>query len=204
MGGIVFGRYRQGKNGEVLPIRWRVLAVEYAKEKPKRALLITEKLIDCRRYHNRYEGITWAECDLKNWLNEIFFLEAFSNEECGKIDLTRNENPPGIYNTDGGEPTEDKVFLLSLGEAEKYFHSDRDRIAEGTPYVVNHYRQSEDYKFFGETTMGWWWLRSPGFGSHGAACVAPGGGVHGSGRNVGYGPVAVRPALWLNLESLNL
>ena len=199
MGGFVFGRYKQGKNGEVLPLRWRVLAVEYAKEKPMRALLITEKLIDCRRYHNEWKGITWAECDLKKWLNEVFFFEAFSAKERGKIDLTRNENPPNMeYNTDGGKPTKDKVFLLSLGEAEKYFHSDRDRVAEVTPYALNHYRQSKDYKILGEITMGWCWLRSPGYSSNYAACVLPGGGVIGLGP-VNYGRVAVRPALWLNL-----
>ena len=200
MGGIVFGRYRQGKKGEVLPLRWRVLAVEYEEEKPKRALLITEKLIDCRRYHNEFEPITWAECDLQKWLNEVFFFETFSAKERRRIDLTRNENPLNMkYDTDGGKPTEDKVFLLSLDEAKEYFHSNRDRVAEVTPYAVNHYRQSEDYKIFGETFMGWWWLRSPGHYRGSAAYVVPGGGVYDNGSNVDDDNVAVRPALWLNL-----
>ena len=195
MGGIVFGRYKQGKNGEVLPLRWRVLAVEYEEEKPKRALLITEKLIDCRRYHhNEWKGITWAECGIKKWLNEVFFFEAFSAKERRKIDLTRNENPFNMkYNIDGGKPTEDKVFLLSLNKTKKYFHSDRDRMAEVTKYAIT------QGSYFDEKGMGWWWLRSPGVSSLDAACVRPGGDVDDGGHNVRDGRVAVRPALWLNL-----
>ena len=188
---IVFGRYRQGKNGEVLPLRWRVLAV---KPKERQALLITEKLIDCRRYHKELKAITWAECDLQKWLNNEFVKEAFTEQERGKINLTKNKNPDNKrYETNGGENTEDNVFLLSLDEAETYFGSDIDRRAVGTEYTI------KQGLYLWDNGMGWWCLRSPGYNSHAAACVRPDGGVDDFGSPVSNDNVGVRLALWLNL-----
>ena|GEM_PF-1807797 len=208
---VAFGRYPQGKNGEVLPLRWRVLAINTDNH---RALLITEKLIDCRRYNNEWDEITWAECDLQKWLNNEFLKEAFTEQEREKIVLTSNKNPANKkYGTNGGEDTADSVFLLSLDEVESpdkaespndkkknfYFSGVIDRRAEVTPYALEQYRKSEDYKRCGEVTMGWWWLRAPGDYSSHAACVVPGGGVLDLGLYVSTAYVGVRPALWLNL-----
>ena len=188
---IEFGRYPQGAKGEVEPLRWRVLAVD---EKGKKALLVTEKLIDCCRYHNKSEDITWEGCDLRIWLNGNFLNSAFSEEESAKIGLTNNNNPDNPrYEIHGGNPTVDRVFLLSIDEAEKYFHRKRDRVAKVTKYAIN---QGSD---FDEKGMGCWWLRSPGFNRGLAAYVSSVGGVHWRGYRVHNVDVAVRPALWLNL-----
>ena len=45
---VTFGQYPQGANGEVQTMVWRVLAVENG-----RALLITDKLIDCLKYNEK-------------------------------------------------------------------------------------------------------------------------------------------------------
>jgi hypothetical protein len=194
---VEFGRYPQGAKGEVEPLRWRVLSVD---EKAGKALLITEKLIDYRRYHGRFTDITWEDCDLRRWLNRDFTNSAFNEEERKNIILTENLNPHNSeYGTYGGNSTKDRVFLLSIEEAKKLFHSDRDRMAEATPYTVNRYRLIDYYKRFGDEGMGWWWLRSPGHYSSSAARVRPGGGVNDYGRYVNIDDVAVRPALWLNL-----
>ena len=194
---VEFGRYPQGEKGEVEPLRWRVLAVD---EKGKKALLVTEKLIDCRRYHNKSEDITWEGCELRNWLNREFFNEAFHEEERVKVDLTRNMNPDNPrYKTVGGNSTADRVFILNFDEAEKNFQSDNDRISEVTSFALSRYRQSDDYKIFGETFIGCWWLRSPGNQSNKAADVYPDGYMFDFGDCVDYEYVAVRPALWLNL-----
>ncbi|MCR5090364.1 MAG: DUF6273 domain-containing protein, partial [Oscillospiraceae bacterium] len=47
----------------------------------------------------------------------------------------------------------------------------------------------------------WWWLRSPGLNSLVAASVSNDGSVLINGYNVTYDNIAVRPALWINLES---
>ena len=159
-------------------------------------LLITEKLIDCRAYHEQWTSITWEECDLRKWLNEDFFREAFTGEERQRIAVTPNLNPDNRrYHTRGGNPTDDRVFFLGIKEAESLFHSNRDRSSAITPYAKEQYRRNG----YGFDPSGWWWLRSPGgIGFH-ASNVAPGGVVHGLGDRVNYDDVFVRPALWLNL-----
>ena len=198
---VRFGRYPQGANGEVEPLVWRVLAVE-----PGRALLITEKMIDTKKY-NRYSngGVRWESCTLREWLNEEgkggFIGSTFSEKERVQIDLTHNENPDNPkYGTDGGGETEDRVFLLSIDEARKYFKNNADRIAVLTRYAVKEgaWAYNMDKLRNGEKT-GWWWLRSPGVFSDYAALVITDGDVHGYGRNVDGSGVSVRPALWLNL-----
>lgn len=186
---VEFGRYPQGSKGEEEPLFWRVLAVD---EKAKRALLITEKVIDCRKYHD--ESITWAECDLRKWLNEKFLETAFTEAERKRIAPAENENPANkAYWTAGGRSTKEKVFLLSIDEAERFFRSDGDRAAEATDFAGKQGVLTRDDR------MGWWWLRSPGFDSFDAACVGPDGGVIAYGHYVNSDLVGVRPALWLNL-----
>ena len=193
-GHIAFGHYRQGKDGELLPLRWRVLKIEN-----NRAFLITEKLIACRAYHQKYEYVTWAECDLRKWLEGDFLVEAFDGEERRRIAANPNENPDNVrYHTKGGCATVDIVFLLSLDEAETLFQSDCDREALATPYAKTKYYQSEYYKK-AEKMLIDWWLRSPGQYSYGAAFVKMWGEVGDNGVNVSDDSGFVRPALWINL-----
>ena len=192
-GHIVFGRYRQGKDGEVLPLRWRVLKIEN-----NRALLITEKLIACRAYHQRLEYITWEYCDLRKWLQGEFFEAAFDGEERGQI--AANENLDNArYHSKGGRATVDYVFLLSIGEAETLFHSNGDRKAVATPYALEQFYQLKTTKKYEEQPRDGWWLRSPGCQDTLAAFVVPWGGVHEIGDDVDIAGVFVRPALWINL-----
>ena len=53
------------------------------------------------------------------------------------IALTKVKNADNpAYKTEGREDTEDHVFLLSLGEAERYFEDDEDRRAFPMEYVI--------------------------------------------------------------------
>ena len=153
---------------------WRVLDVERETET---ALLIAEKPVCERPYHSKWTEITWEQCDLRKWLNEEYYEKTFSEEEKAAIlecELKNPDNPN--YGTKGGNDTRDKVFLLSIEEAEKHFMNDRDR-----------------------STGTWWWLRSPGRSGSDAA-VVNGGGVYYGGNGVIYRS-GVRPALKINLKS---
>ena len=188
---VEFGNWR----GE--PIAWRVLDIE-----DDRALLISEDVLELRQYDGleRYYGerlsdadidwnsvsITWADSEIRAWLNDDFLSEAFSAGERRAIRLSEISNPDNPkYGTLGGRDTEDRVFLLSIDEAERYFASSSDRIA----------------RYEGEAW--WWWLRSPGIGSSYAAIVSYNGDVYDDGYIV-YSNYGVRPALYINLESENL
>ena len=184
-----FGQYPQGANGDVQPIEWRVLAVENGM-----ALLITDKLIDYVKYFPAIANITWRTCTLRNWMNNDFLDEAFSLSEQEKIMTVTNPNPNNPkYGTIGCKPTQDKIFALSINEAEAYFRNDDDRKAYTTDYA---HSQGYDYKDRSE----YWWLRSPGDGRDYAASVDDNGSINQSGSVVDCISVAVRPACWLNLQ----
>ena len=97
------------------------------------------------------------------------------------------------WNAGGGRNTEDKVFLLSYAETEKYFNSDNDRICKTSAYMNTQRTNANEGGNCG------WWLRSPGFFINRAAIVSSDGSL-GSFNSVD-GKDAVRPVLWVNLES---
>ncbi|MDR3277844.1 MAG: DUF6273 domain-containing protein, partial [Oscillospiraceae bacterium] len=125
---------------------------------------------------------TWETSDIRKWLNGSFYSGAFSGGEKRGIAETTISNPYNAeWGTDGGNKTSDKVFLLSLDEAERYFSNDGDRAAN-----------------YGNDGA-WWWLRSPGAYVSGAAGVVGGGIVYDSGNYVFGYYGGVRPALYINL-----
>ena len=198
---ISFGRYYKNDDKTEEPLEWQVLAM-----KKDRMLIITRYSIDCKRYHESYENITWQDCTLRKWLNNDFINSAFNEEERDLILEVKNQNHDILnYNTTGVEDTLDKIFLLSIDEVQKYFKDDDARKCRHTPYAKMRGAYS-DHGFC------WWWLRSPGCNRRQAAIVCSGdrrcgsyfyhgGGVYAYGYYVDSGNGAARAALWLNLAS---
>lgn len=95
-----------------------------------------------------------------------------------------------------GNNTEDKIFLLSYADVDRYFDNYEDRICTPTDYAVS---QGADVRTLddGKTDAGWWWLRSPGETSSQASFVNVDGTRYTN--RVGNGYLAVRPALWIDL-----
>ena len=187
-GKVPFGQYPQGANGEVQPLVWRVLAVENG-----RALLITDKLIDYVKYNESLTNVTWETCTLRKWMNNDFISKAFSSDQQAQIATVTNQNSNNPeYGTKGGKPTQDKIFALSIEEANRYFSSNSDRKAYTTDYAHKRGSDSDD-------RSDWWWLRSPGDNSDDAAYVISYGDFDQRGSLVHNYQVAVRPAFWLNL-----
>ena len=153
---VYFGAYEQDNdtsNGKE-DIEWIVLAKENGK-----ALVISKYALDCQMYNSTYTGVTWETCSLRTWLNGSFLNNAFSADEQAKIATTNvsaDKNPQYDYNSHPGNATNDKVFLLSITEANKYFTSDSARACKGTEYC---YAQGA-YKY--SNGLCFWWLRSPG------------------------------------------
>ena len=190
---INFGRYPITKDGITQLISWRVLTNEGG-----RLLLISTHGIDCKQYHKKCVSVTWEQCKLRSWLNEEFLNTAFNREEQSIIlraNVSADKNP--TYYSDPGKATQDQVFLLSISEVNRYFKSDEDRKCMPTEYAV-----SNGCFVASVNKTCWWWLRSPGITSCRAARVGTGGSVGDFvGFNVDYDDGAVRPALWINLDS---
>ena len=166
---ISFGSYEQDNNTSngKEEIEWIVLAKEGNR------MLVTSKYgLDCQQYNTEDEDVTWETCTLRKWLNGTFLNDAFSGDERSQISMTKvtaDKNPE--YDTDPGKDTEDKVFLLSIPEAEKYFSTDDERVLKPTEYAVEEgawkYEWDEDDEDQAEYEKydgnGVWWLRSPGY-----------------------------------------
>ena len=192
---IDFGRYKQGDNEEVLPIVWRVLI-----QHEDKILLITDRLIECKPYNNKAEDSTWERCTLQKWLNTSFFENAFDVDERSRIFPVQNKNLSNrLSDVKGGGVTSDKVFILSVDEADQYFRTASDKTAMVTPYVFQALGFQATRKTAHNMMAGKWWLRTPGYYPDHASLVIYEEGIIEGGYHVNNTSVCVRPALWLQL-----
>ena len=195
---VTFGHYEQDNdksNGQE-QIEWLVLAKEGSK-----VLLISRYGLNAHCYHKETPYPTWAKSDIRNWLNSTFLNEAFTPAEQAGI-VTTTVSTPSYYGNSGGADTQDKIWLLSREEAEKYYRHDASRKAVPTVYAVARGAWQYDGNNIASKLNGegccWWWLRSPGFANNYASSISHGGSLYS--RNVNYASDAVRPALWLDLD----
>ena len=197
---------------------WRVLAVEGGK-----ALLYAEDCIGKLAYHEEYESVTWETCTLRGYMNGAF-LQSFTAEEQGRILETRIANDDSLWHgTPGGNDTDDRIFLLSVEEIDRYFGDSGDYLnnrrknyfgdeisdsdlGDGQ-FITNTYNneralekknpnttpESEIYLIY--------WLRSPGNLKENVVVVYGEDGRVNVGGYTAFNPRGgVRPALWLDLN----
>lgn len=208
---IIFGTYPQTTTGtDKTPITWRIL-----EQSGDAFLLLSEHILDCKRYHGTYGNVTWQDSDLRQWLNHDFYQSAFTDTEKNAIQTTlctdHGTNSPN---------TEDRVFLLNITTVNRLTDAlGKDfRRARGTEYAkipkadgchlyVMDKNVDADYMMVDGTKQGcsWWWLRDQGKlkdkGDDPSRAVFI--GTRASIRHyarvdlTGYG---VRPALHLHLQ----
>lgn len=161
---IKFGKYN-----------WKVLDI-----KDDTALITTEYVIFNMQYNNVREDITWENSSIRKYLNDEFYNDFSENDKEKIIQVTNLNLDNPQYKTYGGNPTIDKVFLLSIEEYNKY----------------NMYMGIPRYVLLNVV----WWLRTPGEEKTSAAGLYDCGILNTEGYYVdGYG--GVRPALWMRLDS---
>ena len=190
---VTFGAYEQDGNTSngAEAIEWIVLAND-----GDMVTLISKYGLDAKPYNIEYKNVTWETCTLRKWLNNDFLHTAFTAEEQAKLEtvtVSADKNP--VYSTDPGKDTQDKVFLLSIDEANRYFASDADRVCMPTKTAVANGAYTDI-----DTGICWWWLRSPGGNAIRAADVpASSGRVWTDGSKVHFDDAAVRPVVVLRL-----
>ena len=164
-------------------------------------LVISENILEKSAYdgNDLYKNVwtyndqssEWASSDICESLQRhVGDLETYSNyfnAEETQIILDSYIHTPNNpkYDTSGGPDTVNKLFLLSIDEAEKYFASDEERAA----------------KLYGNDECRWW-LRSPGSGTYTSAYVKFDGGIALQGYNTTEEDIGVRPAMWIDVSSL--
>lgn len=200
---VTFGSYEQDDdfdNGPE-PIEWMVLD-----HQDGRTLLLARYGLDASWYHvESADDVTWENCKLRSWLNADFYNTAFNDTEKDLIVQITNENPDGtafwesagreVSSSVGGNDTHDKVFLLSLYEAQTYLglstDSNLDCRTTATPYA-------ESQGAYAPGKECWWWLRSPSSEICSAAVVNDSGSALGEFVYHEYKETpAVRPVIWV-------
>ena len=203
---IYFGNYYQSNSSTKEPIKWRVLSVH-----GNDAFLLADQNLDAKPYNEEDTDVTWATCTLRTWLNGTFLNTAFTSAEQAAIKNTtvvNDDNP--YYDTEGGENTTDKVYLLSIAEASntaygfngEFRTESETREAKNTAYAKERGAWTETSTEY--EGNGYWWLRSPGYYSFTASSVSNNGYGDDGGNFVFSDGRAVRPALHLNLSSSTL
>ena len=196
----------QGRTGtDKPPIEWIVLDVQGDK-----ALLLSRYGLDAKPYNTTRTDVTWEKCTLRKWLSGDFMNKAFNAGEQDAILITNVDNSKSqgysSWKTSGGNDTQDKVFLLSYAETNRYLgvtyddsKNTKSRVAP-TAYAKKNGAYTNDSNKTAEgEAAGWWWLRSPGGAQDCAASVSTAGSLDRSG--VDRGNHVVRPALWIDLQS---
>lgn len=199
---VLFGSYRQeyGEGSRKEAIEWLVLDKQGGK-----LLLLSRYALDAKPYHSESKAVTWETCTLRSWLNRRFYHTAFqqAEQECILTTRVRNEDNRK-HGTEGGNDTEDKLFLLSTGEVRDYFGTEPETEDPARRVKVTAYARAQggycqsDGEYAGN---GWWWLRSPGSDSYNATDVDYNGRVDRAGDLVNYYGLVVRPAFWLDPEA---
>ena len=184
---VSFGEYEQNGNGKE-QIEWIVL-----ESTDTTVTLISRQVLDCVMYHeNKDAPAYWESSSLREWLNTTFIDTAFSSAEAGMLVTVKNENPDNDRcGTRGGAPTDDRVYLLTIDEAEQLLSAE-DRIGIATEYAIEHGVYNK-----GENPGTYWWLRSPGSTQNSAAKVNGDGEIDFRGSGVNYSSYGVRPVITL-------
>ena len=181
---LKFGTY----NGD--PIEWQVIEVNEEGE----ALIISKYALDMREYSKEHTPVTWAESDTRGWLNGEFYDTSFTDKEKKEIvvsHLTTAANRD--FDTEGGEDTDDKIFLLSAEESEKYFPTNEERLCYPTEHCIKSGVWVSDYAGFEGTCC--WWLRTTGKTRYLTAFVYVAGNVFFEGARIFSHYLGIRPAM---------
>lgn len=207
---VYLGAYPQtsdGKGGfKTEAIKWRVLSVN-----GNDAFLMSDKALDVKTYKELHAGGVYASTDddipkpdpqtweiyyVRSWLNNEFYNKAFSSTEKNAIKTTTVINSNNkYYGTNGGNNTQDKVYLLSIDEMENkaygflefdsYFGCDLTKVAVATDYAMSkdilEITLGDKYYPGSPKNLCCYWLRTPGEKSFDTSFVYPDGWLNPTG-----------------------
>lgn len=167
-------------------LEWLVIAKENGK-----ALVIASSPVASRDFNATQVNVAWETSTLRSWLNNDFYNAAFTDAEKNRILTTTvvAEVNPNYPAANPGNNTNDKVYLLSMSEAGKYFADNNARKCV--------YKSEDSY----------WWLRSVGDNGTGAAYVNQSGAICDRLSNCNYYTKGgtyhdhyggVRPIMWIS------
>ena len=195
---ILFGGYK-----------WRVLDT-----KADAALIITEDMIGQHPYHDKSGDISWADSAIRKYLNGEFYGRFPAADQSKIMPIVNKNSGNQWYGSNGGEDTQDYIFLLSIEEAVcKYFGDSCKNLKNRSPKQRYWFQKKDENNIRRRAIFDgrgwWWWLRSPGRDNKRAVYIHGDGNIGIQGNktfkyssttlhsSTGDNSGGVRPALWL-------
>ena len=192
------------------PIKWNIL-----KEENGKVLIISDLILDSQDYNytdktrtgatdyqdnvtaNTVYANNYMYSNIRGWLNTTFYDTVFNDLEKENIETTLVDNSASSTSNSTNKyacsNTNDKMFLLSYAEANRYYVNKTSRKAQGTDYAkCQGLRVNTSY---GNSC---WWLRSPDYDYGNYFRYVNLDGVMG-GKDVDSTHIGVRAACWINL-----
>lgn len=197
---VSLGRYPQTREGEVLPILWRVLTVDEEK-----AYLCSEYVLfarpmhpDLKEYRDKLKG-DFAQTELCHYLNTVFAETAFTQEETDM--LLPCENFGKVFLLDASDLTNKAI---GMGKETNMKREGPGLRAWGTDWAIHNNGVEKEkqrlyvfQKKYGSHSPYWVRNQSTTDGRH-ARCTKDGGQL--GHIEVGRENEGVRPALYLALD----
>ena len=116
---IIFGQTEQDGNiaNGAEPIEWIVLY-----ETDGKALIVSKYALAYMPYSIDTPVALWETSYVRHWMNQEFYMSAFNEEERERIENTLvNNMEAGSQFVEGGNATQDYLFLLSRKDVRDYF-----------------------------------------------------------------------------------
>lgn len=215
---VQMGTYEQDGDTETEdPIYWDVLDKD-----GDSILIISHDVIGYQRFSDSPNCVIWEDSQIRTWLNEEFYTDAFDKEKQARIKESVLKNPSiAGYVTGADESiwesrgdTTDRIFLLSWKEMEKYYGHKLPKaealLCKPSKAVLQRYEEIEQQRIrekvpFAESapdvTEGIsWMLRSTGK-SQNQISIIRGDGYYSQCMADYY--QGVRPAMWIYVGDEN-
>ena len=172
-------RKKRTSDGTLDDVEWKILVIENG-----RALVVSKYCVDNRPYNNYIsEKNIWSKSSLRNWLNTVFYEEAFSSTEKDCVVST------AVADSEGGGSV-NKIWILTKEEIEKYMPNWCDRICLGRFWTCFGCKWEEVS----------WHTRSPGPYDDRVLSVSSDGGSF-EDSYVKW-KLHIRPAMWVDLSKM--
>lgn len=188
------------------PIKWRII-----EKNDDQAVLLADQIIDGSAYNFEATDVNWENCDLRDFMQEEIYENAFTDKEKQSIIHTEIKNLDNYYfKTECGEDTKDYIYVLS---EEDIFYSDKAAAhgfsrSDGIIDLARRFKPTEYAIARGawasKSGMGYWVLRTNGYSASNAVYVSDLGAVYNRGSYVNCLDAGILPAMTIDLKTARL
>ena len=197
--------YSGAKPGDIIWLGTTLMPWKVLENKNGRRLLLSEYVLDCLPFEDFYDPFyfsmsfdrtRWPFSTLRRHIGSDFYNNLLTDEEKQRIIPVYISADDKLTFEKREDAKEDRLFLLSKQETERYLKNEKSRLAPVTSFAT----RSMLYNHF--ETYAYWWLRSPGEYTVEKMYVLD-GRITSSNSLVGgdhYNYLGVRPAFYFKYD----